>query len=280
MTFSIVAWDQQTREWGIGVASKFLAAGAVVPWAKAGIGAVATQAQANVSYGPRGLELLQTRNAAETVELLTEADDERQHRQVAVVDGSGGTASYTGRECYEWAGSVSGPGFSCQGNILAGPAVVEAMATAFEHTTGELFDRLLSALHAGDDAGGDRRGKQSAAMLVVREDGGYLGGSDVAVDLRVDDHSEPVGELSRLLDVHRLLFPNPATQEFVPIDDATAVEISRALARVGFNTDATTYGTVLQRALSDWMGMENLEMRWSEGPQIDAKVLALLLGGQ
>ena len=209
MTFSIVAWDPEAHEWGVAVASKFLAAGSVVPWARAGAGAVATQAFANITYGPRGLALLGSKSADEVVADLINADEEREHRQVGIVDGAGEAAAFTGSECFDWAGSRGGDGYTCQGNILTGPDVVETMAAAFEAASGDLAGRLQAALAAGDRAGGDRRGKQSAAMLIAREGGGYLGDSDIALDLRVDDHPEPVEELGRLLGIHRLLFPNP-----------------------------------------------------------------------
>ncbi|MBT8200312.1 MAG: DUF1028 domain-containing protein, partial [Acidimicrobiia bacterium] len=185
MTFSVVGWDEDTREWGVAVASKFLAVGSVVPWARAGTGALATQAHANLTYGPAGLELLAQHPAEEVVSILTAGDEDREHRQLAVVDRFGGSAAFTGSECHPWAGAVSGPGFSCQGNILAGPDVVDAMVSVFQDEEGDLVSRLLATLHAGEHAGGDRRGRQSASVVVVREGGGYLGGSDVAVDLRV-----------------------------------------------------------------------------------------------
>ncbi|NND12693.1 MAG: DUF1028 domain-containing protein, partial [Acidimicrobiia bacterium] len=218
MTFSVVGWDEDTREWGVAVASKFLAVGSVVPWARAGTGALATQAHANLTYGPAGLELLAQHPAEEVVSILTAGDEDREHRQLAVVDRFGGSAAFTGSECHPWAGAVSGPGFSCQGNILAGPDVVDAMVSVFQDEEGDLVSRLLATLHAGEHAGGDRRGRQSASVVVVREGGGYLGGSDVAVDLRVDDHPDPVNELLRLLAVHRLLFPDPTNRRFAPID--------------------------------------------------------------
>jgi uncharacterized Ntn-hydrolase superfamily protein len=275
MTFSIVAWDPNTHEWGVAVASKFLAAGAVVPWVRAGAGAVATQAHANVTYGPRGLDLLASESADEVVHRLVETDGQ-EHRQVGVVDRNGQAASFTGTECFDWAGGHIGDGFACQGNILTGPDVVDTMAEAFESRTGDLPGRLLAALLAGDRAGGDRRGKQSAAMLIAREGGGYLGDSDVALDLRVDDHEDPVIELGRLLEIHRLLFPAPGTLEFVDIDDERAPVIAALLTAAGFPTISTSYDEALRQALFGWMGNENLEMRWSAGPKIEATVLRLL----
>jgi uncharacterized Ntn-hydrolase superfamily protein len=277
MTFSIVAWDQEEREWGVAVASKFLAAGSVVSWARAGVGAIATQAYANVTYGPRGLDLLAAETADEVVAELTGSDPESAQRQLGVVDRNGQAAAFTGPECFDWAGSKIGDGYTCQGNILTGPEVVENMAAAFESTSGDLAARLLMAMSAGDTVGGDRRGKQSAAMLITREGGGYLGGTDVALDLRVDDHPEPVAELGRIIEVHRLLFPNPRDLDFVDIDDSLAGRMAVALSAAGFETNSPAYDESLRKALFSWMGNENLEMRWSDDPVVDRTVLGLLL---
>ncbi|MGH2806196.1 MAG: DUF1028 domain-containing protein [Actinomycetota bacterium] len=280
MTFSIAAWDPSAtpHEWGIAVASKFLAVGAAVPWAKAGAGAVATQALANLAYGPEGLEMLQKGMPANAVvRMLTGSDDQRQHRQVGIVDATGVAATFTGTECFEWAGGRTGDGYCCQGNILTGPEVVDDMCETFERAEGELADRLLAALQAGDRAGGDRRGRQSAAILVVREGGGYGGGTDVAVDLRVDDHDDPVPELFRLFDIQRLLFPRPEDLDFVPIDGAVAGEIARLLNRTGhFSGEADAYGESLRKALFAFVGTENLEERWSDEAKVEKKVLDYL----
>lgn len=283
MTFSIVAWDPSLPagpEWGVAVASKFLAVGSVVPWARAGVGAVATQAHANVAYGPEGLRQMESgTSAAATVARLTSADPNRVHRQVGMVDASGNAATFTGEECFAWAGGTTGDGYACQGNILTGHGVVEGMAAAFEAGNGPLVARLFAALAAGDRAGGDRRGRQSAALLVVREGGGYDGGSDVVADLRVDDHSDPIAELDRLLGVHELIFPRPESLDFVEIDRALAADLRRALTRRGVNTGAGKgYSEDLQKALYGWVGMENLEERWSEEPLIERRVLEILLG--
>src|ERR687889_554547 len=188
-TFSIVAFDPETDSLGVAVQSKFLAVGSVVPWARAGVGAVATQAMANFNYGPRGLDLMaRGRTAEETVEALTSADEGRDHRQLGVVDARGRAATFTGPECFDWAGGVTGEHYAAQGNILVGKETVEAMASAFEEADGDLAARLLGALDAGQRAGGDSRGKQSAALLVVREGGGYGGGDDRGVGLCVGDH--------------------------------------------------------------------------------------------
>lgn len=278
MTLSIVAWDPKEREWGVAVASKFLAAGSVVSWARAGAGAIATQAYANVTYGPRGLDLLAAKAADEVVAELTGSDSESSHRQLGVVDRTGQAAAFTGADCFDWAGSKTGEGYTCQGNILTGPEVVENMAAAFEATKGDLAARLLMAMAAGDAAGGDRRGRQSAAMLITREGGGYLGGTDIALDLRVDDHPAPLDELDRIIEVHRLLFPNPKDLDFVPIDESLAKQMADVLTENGFETASESYDESLKNALSSWMGNENLEMRWSDEAEVDRTVLALLLG--
>jgi uncharacterized Ntn-hydrolase superfamily protein len=280
MTFSIAAWDPDAspHEWGVAVASKFLAVGAAVPWARAGAGAVATQALANLAYGPEGLELLQKGMPANAVvRMLTGDDDQRQHRQVGIVDATGVAATFTGTECFDWAGGRTGDGYCCQGNILTGQNVVDDMCETFERAEGELAERLLAALQAGDRAGGDKRGRQSAAILVVREGGGYGGGTDVSVDLRVDDHDDPVPELFRLFDIQRLLFPRPEDLDFLAIDGALAEEIASLLQRAGHPPgDTEGYDDNLKKALFAFVGTENLEERWSDEAQIEKKVLDYL----
>jgi uncharacterized Ntn-hydrolase superfamily protein len=220
VTFSIVAFEPQERAWGVAVASRFLAVGALVPWGRAGAGALATQADANLAYGPDGLALLaRGAGAAEVVQRLTGADDARQHRQLGVVDAQGRGASWTGPACLDWAGGAAGDGFAVQGNLLTGPGVVEAMVAAWHGAAGPLAGRLLAALAAGDRAGGDRRGRQSAALRVWRAGGAYGGVLDRAVDLRVDDHAAPVGELARLLDLHALHFSKPDPAELEPLEE-------------------------------------------------------------
>lgn len=199
-TFSIVGYDPDAKEWGVAVASKFLAVGSVVPWAQAGVGAVATQSFANVTYGPKGLELMGKGKAADdAVKELTAADDGREQRQVGVVDAEGRPATFTGKKCLAWAGGKTGKHCAAQGNILAGPEVVDAMVKSFEESKGPLAWRLMAALQAGDDAGGDKRGKQSAAVYVAKKNGGYGGLNDRSIDFRVDDHKEPIPELARVL---------------------------------------------------------------------------------
>lgn len=277
MTFSIVA--REGDAFGVAVASKFLAVGALVPWAQAGAGAVATQAAANISYGPRGLELLAMgRSADEVVQLLTDPDPEREQRQLGVVDAHGNAVSFTGSACVEWAGGTIGEGYAVQGNILTGAGVVTAMADAYERTAGDLAARLIASLAAGDAAGGDRRGRQSAALLVVSPGGGYGGTTDVVVDLRVDDHqdpADPVRELARLLDSHRVLFTKPSDEDLIPIDDGLASEIESALIASG-NLEPGASDVEHTRALERFAGWHNLEERLVDGPRIDRYVLARL----
>jgi uncharacterized Ntn-hydrolase superfamily protein len=282
VTFSIAAYatsESLPPEWGIAVASKFLAVGGAVPWARADAGAVATQALANLAYGKDGLTMLsQGRGAQEVVDALTGADDGRDDRQLGVVDSNGTAATYTGSRCLDWAGSRTGDGYCCQGNILTGPDVVDAMAGAFEATPGNLGSRLLAALRAGDEAGGDRRGRQSAALLVVREGGGYGGAIDRAVDLRVDDHERPVEEIRRLLTLHELYFPRSDELVWVDVDDALAAELRRLLDARGYPSGAAEgpYNRGLRDALFAYVGTENLEERWAEEPRIEERVLAHL----
>jgi uncharacterized Ntn-hydrolase superfamily protein len=212
-TFSIVAYDPARQEWGVGTASKVLAVGAGVPWAKAGVGAVATQALSNTTYGPRGLDLLAgKKTAVEAVKLLTDADAGRERRQLGIVDAQGDAAAFTGRKCGAWAGEKIGKHYVCLGNLLRGPEVAHAMGAAFEKAKGSLAERIVAALEAGEAAGGDKRGKQSAAVLVVREKGGYLGFDDRAIDLRVDDHPRPVQELARILAIELRGAPSAAAK--------------------------------------------------------------------
>ena len=207
-TFSIVGYDPDNGDLGIAVQSKFFAVGAVVPWAEAGVGAIATQAWANTTYGPRGLKLLKIGLTAEqTLDHLLKDDPGRESRQVGIVDANGSIANHTGKECNDWAGAISGKHYTAQGNILAGEEVVIAMGKAFEESDGELAEKLMAALFAGQEKGGDKRGQQSAALLVVRKNGGYGGFNDRYIDIRVDDSDEPIKELQRLLQIHRKFFP-------------------------------------------------------------------------
>jgi uncharacterized Ntn-hydrolase superfamily protein len=271
-TYSLVACDLARGEWGIAVESKFLAVGSVVPWAEAEVGAIATQALANVSYGPKGLELLRRGlSAEEVVEHLTEADNGRADRQLGVVDTEGRAASYTGSACLDWAGGTTGDCFAAQGNILVSEETVTALARTFEGTTGQpLAERLLEALAAAQRAGGDRRGQQSASLLVVKKGGGYRGTSDVMIDLRVDDHPAPVDELRRLYEMHDLLFGTTPEENWIPVDETLASELRERLARLGYD-DAS-----LEAAFNAWVGTENLEERAKGVDRIDPVVLAAL----
>jgi uncharacterized Ntn-hydrolase superfamily protein len=271
-TYSIVACDFEEREWGVAVESKFLAVGSLVAWAEPEVGALATQAWANVRYGPDGLALLrQGASAQETVERLTSADDERGRRQLGVVDGQGRSASYTGPECLEWAGGRTGPAYAAQGNLLVSRETVDALAETFEATADRrLAERLLECLTAAQRAGGDRRGQQSASLYVVKRDGGYGGTSDVVVDLRVDDHATPVDELRRLYDLHDLLFGETPADEWVEVDEALERELRDRLGRLGYRQEG------LGEAFEAWAGMENFEDRVDGVARIDPVVLSEL----
>jgi uncharacterized Ntn-hydrolase superfamily protein len=268
-TYSIVACDLERGEWGVGVQSKFLAVGAVVPWAEADVGAIATQAFANVRYGPEGQRLLdEGLTAEEVVASLTEADEGRDHRQLGVVDAEGRAATYTGSSCLEWAGGVTGEEYAAQGNILVSKETVTALAQAFEGSGGQpLAERLLEALAAAQLAGGDRRGQQSSSLLVVKKDGGYGGTSDVAVDLRVDDHERPVEELRRIYELHDLLFGQTPSEEWLDVDEQLAAELRERLDRLGYEAKA------LPEAFETWAGTENLEDRVDGIDRIDPIVL-------
>ncbi len=261
-TFSIVAHDPATESWGVAVQSRFISVGSVVPWAEVGVGAVATQAAANVAYGPEGLQRLRDgASAAEVVRRLTEADPERDTRQLGVVDARGTAAAYTGKKCMEWAGHEVGDGFACQGNILFGPAVVRGMARAYETTAGDVLDRLLAALSAGQREGGDRRGMESAAILVVRRGAGY-GGGDRWVDLRVDNHPSPIEELKRIFQLYDLTMlsrEDPAT--LLPIDGEVAKGLQHDLGVLGYYTGrfTGTWDAASRAAFDRFVGEHNFE---------------------
>lgn len=265
-TFSIVACDLEKREWGVAVASKFLASGAVVSWARAEVGAIATQARAKVGYGPEGLSLLaEGESALAALEAITSADDDRAERQVGIVDRAGRAAAHTGEKCFDWAGHRVGEGYTCQGNILTGPDVLEAMADSLEASSGELADRLVSALRAGDEAGGDRRGKQSAAVLVVREGGGYGGDTDRYLDLRVDDHPEPTRQLQELVAMHHVFFRPAIDVELIPIEGELAGELQLIAKRLGYYEGEANgeWDQASKEAFEALISNENLEERWS-----------------
>jgi uncharacterized Ntn-hydrolase superfamily protein len=268
-TYSIVACDLEAREWGVAVQSKFLAVGAGVPAAEPEVGAVATQAWANMRYAPEGIALLREGlSAEEVVERLTAADEGREHRQLGVVDREGRAATYTGSECLDWGGGLTGPCYAAQGNILVSEETVTALARTFEETAGDpLARRLLACLAAAQAAGGDRRGQQSAALLVVRKAGGYMGTSDALVDLRVDDHERPIEELARIFELHDLLFGETPRERWLEVDEQLAAEMRDRLDRLGYEDKP------LPEAFETWAGAENLEERVDGIDRIDPVVL-------
>jgi uncharacterized Ntn-hydrolase superfamily protein len=306
MTYSIVARDADTGDLGVAVQSKFLGVGAVVPWARAEIGAVATQAFANTSFGPDGLELMAEGLPAEAVLAhLVDPDELRDQRQVGLVDAHGRSASHTGVDCFSWAGGRTGPGFAAQGNILAGPEVVDGLAETFAAGGRPFPELLVACLAAADAAGGDRRGRESAALLVVRTRGGYGGMNDRWIDLRVDHHADPIGELERHLDLQRLYFDRPDPADLQVMDETTAAEVRSILEALdaapggrfgsvyvpmsGPARDAgprpsvgepgplpANWDATWQQALEDWMAVENLEERSTAPGWIDPRVLRIL----
>jgi len=267
-TFSIVAYSPDEQAWGVAVASKFLAVGAYVPYARAGAGAVATQSYTNATFGPHGLELMASGfSAQQTLERLIAEDEGRDMRQVGLVDAQGRSAAHTGSGCYAWAGHICGRYFTCQGNILVGEATVQAMAHTFEHVTGELGDRLVAALVAGEKAGGDARGKQGAAVLVVKPKGGYAGLNDRFLDLRVDDDRRPVQRLGALLKLHHLYFGRSAPADRLKIEGTLAEEIQMVLVGQGYLSSSPNgvydgvYDPATRLAFEAFTGRENLEER-------------------
>jgi uncharacterized Ntn-hydrolase superfamily protein len=280
-TFSIVAFDPQAPAWGIAVASKFPAVGAVVPWARAGAGAVATQSYANTAYGPTGLDLMAGgSSAAEALESLTKADSDQEKRQAGFVDSNGTAATFTGDGCHAWAGGLAGQGFAVQGNILTGPEVVESMAEAYQQQGEEFPERLLSALLAGDRAGGDRRGRQSAALLVVKEAGGYAGLNDRWIDYRVDDHDDPVPRLAELLELHRLYFEQSSPEDQLSISGEVAEQLQALMLDLGYYQGEVTgdYDPPTRSALEHFIGSENFEDRTDfDAGRIDRPVYDFLL---
>jgi uncharacterized Ntn-hydrolase superfamily protein len=267
-TYSIAACDLDSQQWGVATQSKFLGVGSVVPWAEPQVGAIATQAYANPRYGPDGLALLREGlSAQEVVERLTTADEGRDHRQLGVVDGKGGSATFTGAECMDWAGGRTGPFYAAQGNILVSAETVDAIAEAFEASAGKpLAERLMDSLDAAQAAGGDRRGQQSAALLVVERDGGYAGLSDGVVDLRVDEHKRPLEELRRIYVMHQAIFGETPREEWLEVDGALEHELRDRLGRLGYDGD-------LGDAFFAWAGKENLEERVDGVEHVDPVVL-------
>ena len=280
-TFSIVACDLEEKAWGVAVASKFPAVGAVVPWARAGVGAVATQSFANTSFGPRGLEILAGGlSAEETLGSLLENDPDREHRQVGIVDAHGGSATFTGKDCYEWAGGLSGVGYAIQGNILAGSQVVPAMKKAFLETKGDLPRRLYNALFAGDLAGGDRRGRQSAAIYVAKPQGGYGGYIDRWIDYRVDDHADPVKRLGELLELHHLYFDKSPESDHLALHGEVLIRLQEIITQKGYYS-GIAHGQLdeaIRQALNAFIGNENFEERCNtQAGWIDQPVYNFLL---
>jgi uncharacterized Ntn-hydrolase superfamily protein len=270
-TYSIAACDLEAGQWGVAVQSKFLSVGSVVPWAAPGVGAIATQAYANPRYGPDGLALLREGLDAEAVvQRLVAADDGRDERQLGIVDGRGASASWTGPRCHEWAGHRDGPCYAAQGNILVGAETVDALAETFEATAQlPLERRLIECLVAAQAAGGDRRGQQSASLLVVERNGGYAQLSDLVVDLRVDDHPRPVEELQRIYALHDRLFGATPREEWLPLEGSLRDEVRERLTRLGYEEE-------LAAALLGWAGVENLEERVEGDGAIDPIVLESL----
>jgi len=269
-TYSIVACDLDAQQWGVSVQSKFLSVGSVVPWAEPHVGAVATQAYANPRYGPNGLQLLREGlSAQEVVDRLTSEDDGRDHRQLGVVDRQGNAATYTGAECMDWAGGRTGTNYAAQGNILVNPETVDALAETFESSSGPLASRLIECLAAAQEAGGDSRGQQSSALLVVQPNGGYAGMSDVVVELRVEDHELPIEELRRIYTLHDEIFGVTPRDEWVPVDDELATELRERLAQLGYEGE-------LEDSFTRWTGTANFEDRVDGIEQIDPVVLKAL----
>lgn len=282
-TFSIVAYDPRENAWGIAVASKFLAVGAVVPWARAGCGAIATQSYANTAYGPLGLAMLADGlSSQEVLDSLVSDDEQAQQRQVGIVDANGRAATFTGEACSDWAGGITGDYFAIQGNILTGENVILAMAREFQNATGgSLTWRLYHALLAGDRAGGDRRGRQSASILVVKPQAGYGGFNDRWVDYRVDDHPNPVLRLGEILNLHDLYFGRSTEEDRVPLVGEALLPMQRLMKKLGYfhgNIDGN-YSTETRKALRSFVGNENFEERvdfekgWMDKPIYDYLIL-------
>ncbi len=278
MTFSIVAYDVKDEAWGVAVASKFPAVGAIVPWAQAGTGAIATQAYANVSYGSQGLDLLRQGLSADAVlARLTSADAGRETRQIGIVDKNGRPATFTGKECSYWAGGLTGAGYAIQGNILASADVVYSMESAFLRTDGDLATRLHAALMAGDRAGGDKRGRQSAAILIVKAKGGYGGYTDRLLDYRVDDDLDPVVKLGELIYLHRLYFGKSPEKERIQLAGTHLYTLQKIMARLDYlqTPPSGVYDEPTREAFRAFTGNENFEERcdpdagWIDGPVYD-----------
>nr|WP_147662738.1 DUF1028 domain-containing protein [Candidatus Prometheoarchaeum syntrophicum]QEE15840.1 Putative peptidoglycan binding domain protein [Candidatus Prometheoarchaeum syntrophicum] len=270
MTFSIVAFDPKTGDLGVAVQSKFPCVGSVVPWAKANVGAIATQAFVNTTYGPMGLKLLEEGySASEVLSKLLKDDDLREQRQVGIIDAKGNAVAFTGKECFYWAGQVVGENFSCQGNILVSDETVKSMAEAFKETEGDLADKLLAVLSAADEEGrGDVRGKQSANLLIVREKGGYGGYTDIMVDIRVDDHKEPIKELKRIFNIYdMIMLEREDPMNLIKIEGDVSLNIKRVLIELGYlekdpNKISELWEEIDRKAFENWIGINNYENKW------------------
>ncbi|MHA1329044.1 MAG: DUF1028 domain-containing protein [Promethearchaeota archaeon] len=265
MTFSIVAYDPKNKEWGVAVQSKFVAVGSLVPHARANVGAIATQAYANTSYGPKGLALLeQGYSAKEVIEILIEDDDLKEERQVGIVDSRGNVYSYTGEKCFEWAGHVIGKNHACQGNILASKEVVKAMSKAFINTSGDLVEKFFAALETGQEKGGDRRGMESAAILIVKEKGAYDGGTDRYIDIRVDEHPNPIKELKKVFEIYDMcLLLRDDPKDIVKLEGNVLKNVKTLLKRDGFYEGEINdiYDETTKIALKNWLGTNNFEVK-------------------
>jgi uncharacterized Ntn-hydrolase superfamily protein len=281
-TFSIIGYDPVTKETGIAVQSKFLSVGAVVPWAEAGVGAVATQSFANTSFGPRGLTYLKEgKPPEEVIELLVKNDEDKDLRQFAVMDADGMTAAFTGDACYDWAGHTQGTYCSAQGNILVSEETVQSMVSAFENTEGSLAERLLEALDQGQQAGGDSRGKQSAALFIVQEEGGYGGYNDRKYDLRVDDHLEPIKELKRLYHLHQLYFSRAQESELLEMEGEVLRDVQDCLINEGLlEKKHDSYNNTVKESVKTYYMQENFEERWCEDDKMDPYVLQFMKSKQ
>jgi len=270
MTFSIVAYDPKKKEWGVAVQSKFVAVGAIVPYARAKVGAIATQAYANTRYGPEGLALLEKgMSASDVIEVLIEQDPHKDSRQIGIIDAKGNAAAYTGQKCFDWAGHIVGENFCCQGNILANANVLGDMAQAFEKTPGDLVERFFAALKAAQAAGGDRRGREAAAILIVKEQGAYDGGTDRYIDIRVDEHPTPIQELRKVFEIYDLcLLKRDDPQDIVKLEGAVLTDVLTLLQKEGFYQGTiegvSSYSPTIREALVKWLHTNNFEVKERE----------------
>ena len=278
-TFSIVARDPANGDLGVAVQSKFPNVRVAVPYAKAGVGAVATQSFSNSDFGTKGLELLELGATPQEVMTIVSRDDpDLQDRQVGIVDAKGRSATFTGKKCFDWAGGRTGPDYSIQGNILVSEATVDAMEKAFLGTKGPLADRLLAAIKAGAEAGGDRRGRQSAALVVVRKGASYDAKSDRYIDISVYDAKDPIAEIFRLYDLQKIHFERSDPKDVVPIAGSDAVYLQKLLAKKGFFKGESdgAWDEASTKALAEYMGWENYDVRIRQDGKIDRKILDLI----